>query len=915
MQKNKKEKHTMKKSTRIISAILMVLMLASTFSGFVFASKEEKTVTTVAELIEAIDNKEVGTIKLANDLVLNENVTYTYEDKYVIVKNDTEQLAKINAKTLAVEEGSLETLTKWEPKALKDMTLDGQGHKIVGFYTDGGAMFSDIAVDAKVINLNFVNAFVANTTQANVGLVAQVSKGDVVNVSVDGAVVVGTATANFSHLGGVVGRIQTTNASEAPKVETHCPLVKNVVFNGYVVSSYNGSPNQPSVGGIVGQSFGGKLLNCVNYGDITVLSGNIYGAGGIIGLVEAVEGSDAGVSAGMEGNNYVLNCANFGSLTNYSGTSSGKMGGVIGNSSLYWAANSKAQYINLYNSGDIHYFDSTKDPGKEIVNAGNGLVGNVSGVRSDLRKNQGKAEFMYSDTAATVATAVPKFTVEFSTNEISSISARTAVYRLNRNAGNVEDACAWKFENGKAVLDFGTEPEAPKALETTTEIDAVEFDYVKYYDAEDNDSVSVLSELYETNKDNTAKDNYTAPDGKWRFDRGSHLHKRTAFDSLKAGNSFEITFNGTGIEWHTKYRNVMSGVKIYIDGEFVETLSSQLLSTKDKSIHATGDYVVYGAYDLEKGEHTLRAVALSGSNMVIDYFNVYDGNGVKTDAHEFDDTFVKKDSKEHIHLFKGSQTDGFAGSHVIDDTGKCTVCNEQIYTLVDAVEYDYLTYYNKDGEEVTSDRLEEVVADGKAQDGEHNSKKDADGWKYYGASRYLNSNAFVANKKGSYFEITFTGTGIEWHTHYRAPGKNMANVDIYIDDEKVATLLGTEINPSETVHETNDYTLFSVENLTSGEHTFRAETTTDGQMVVDYLAVYGDPEKKYIPGDVNGDGDVDVNDAIHLLYYLYFGDEYSINQPADINGDGNDDINDAIYLLYNAYFGDDEYPIGGQKDN
>lgn len=1476
----------MKKSTRILSIVLVVLMLASTFSSFVFASKDEKTVTTVAELIEALGNKEIGTIKLANDLVLNENVTYTYENEYVIVKKGAEQLAKINARTLEVAEGSLETLTKWEPKALKDMTLDGQGHKIVGLFVDGGAMFSDIAVDAKVVNLDLVNALVlpgnpeerTNTNHYEWSAVlAQRLYGDIEDINVSGAVVLSAAYpivekvyTGTTHTGGVVAR---TFSTSNPQEETHCPLVKDVTFAGEVVVR-NHADKQVNAGGIVSQVFGGKLLNCVNYGNVTVLSGTTYGVGGVAGLVEATAGQIKDED-GMRitdkpiGNDYVFNCANVGTVTNSKDSGSRAAGGVIGFCDPCWSANSTMQFVNLYNGG-------------KVINAGKGVIGSCNGVNAAGNLVNGKAEFIYADVAA-IPSETGSFNAKLNPVEerIASVPADAAVYFLNCNAGNIEGAYAWKLENGKAVVDFGKTPDAPKTPEEwkynesgiplydpTTEIalleakvindttiklkfsepvklvngkgifygyryctvkngvptlvkdpaksylqancsavfngtdtvtvsganllslldkstfgetgkpygvyfciempnasgysdavttrlpgyldaitsldgkkllkatngkyasdgtydgvyvtvtdgvdpsiqyitpedsfapkyeegkelvmlsakvldqnrleikfsepvnyagsgawislrfctvnasgvpalafedtngdakgdplqvggvtlktdgtdtaiatctgllralqgktwdgvvdtskyvltfsmegtsygenlpgvidalssldgtrhvkatkgrddsangiydgayvhidnpyegqtvwtvpaheegdlaflgaelvaprklklnftlpvkvtakapfagiryklkadveastkpgysknaagteiqyfgslktddagncyfettydllpvlegkgaaggvkvdegkeyevffcfegldnagdntpyfvdniqsldgtkrlmcspsfydtsvisaenpairgiydgayalitphtehnyeagysydatqhwiacsvcgqlkpetekenhkfddkgvcetckcenfatvDAPEFKYVKYYN--EKDELVDLTALYEANKDNS-KD----ATGRWQFFNGTHLQNKTAFFSAYKGNSFEITFDGTGIEWHTQYRGpTTSSIAIYVDGKLVQTIDGASISAQ----HNTSDYVIYGVNDLENGRHTLRGVALSANQMPVDYFKVY-GTPVETAAHEFEDGVVYKDAKEHIHYFKGSQTDGFVGNHVIDTTGKCSICNAQIYTIVDAAEYDYLTYYNKDGEEVTSDRLEAVVANGKEQGGECNSTIDADGWKYYGASRYLNSNAFVATKAGNYYEITFTGTGLEWHTHYRAPGTGMADVDVYIDGEKAATLLGTEINPT-TEHKTDDATVYSVEGLTNGKHTIRFVSAKAGQMVVDYLAVYGTPEKKYTPGDVDGVEGVSADDAIYLLYHVYFGEQYPVNQSADMDGNGEVDADDAIYLLYHVYFGE-QYPIGGKKDN
>ncbi len=66
----------------------------------------------------------------------------------------------------------------------------------------------------------------------------------------------------------------------------------------------------------------------------------------------------------------------------------------------------------------------------------------------------------------------------------------------------------------------------------------------------------------------------------------------------------------------------------------------------------------------------------------------------------------------------------------------------------------------------------------------------------------------------------------------------------------------------------------------------------------------------YLPGDVNGDGEVTDADAVYLLYNTFFGDEeYPVNQPCDFNGDGEVTDADAVYLLYYTFFGAEEYPL------
>ncbi|MBR6918336.1 MAG: hypothetical protein IKN38_09135, partial [Clostridia bacterium] len=61
-------------------------------------------------------------------------------------------------------------------------------------------------------------------------------------------------------------------------------------------------------------------------------------------------------------------------------------------------------------------------------------------------------------------------------------------------------------------------------------------------------------------------------------------------------------------------------------------------------------------------------------------------------------------------------------------------------------------------------------------------------------------------------------------------------------------------------------------------------------------------------GDLNGDDKVTDEDAVHLLYHVFFPDDFTLNQDGDFNKDGKVTDEDAIYLLYYVFF-PDEFPI------
>ena len=63
-----------------------------------------------------------------------------------------------------------------------------------------------------------------------------------------------------------------------------------------------------------------------------------------------------------------------------------------------------------------------------------------------------------------------------------------------------------------------------------------------------------------------------------------------------------------------------------------------------------------------------------------------------------------------------------------------------------------------------------------------------------------------------------------------------------------------------------------------------------------------------IPGDIDENGTVDVDDVLALLWYVLFPEDYPIDAEADFDHNGSTDVDDVLTLLWYVLFPDD-YPL------
>ncbi len=68
------------------------------------------------------------------------------------------------------------------------------------------------------------------------------------------------------------------------------------------------------------------------------------------------------------------------------------------------------------------------------------------------------------------------------------------------------------------------------------------------------------------------------------------------------------------------------------------------------------------------------------------------------------------------------------------------------------------------------------------------------------------------------------------------------------------------------------------------------------------------PYHSAVAGDVDTDGDVDVDDVLALLWHVLFPEEYPIEVDADFDGNSEVNVDDVLALLWHVLF-PDEYPL------
>ena len=169
---------------------------------------------------------------------------------------------------------------------------------------------------------------------------------------------------------------------------------------------------------------------------------------------------------------------------------------------------------------------------------------------------------------------------------------------------------------------------------------------------------------------------------------------------------------------------------------------------------------------------------------------------------------------------------------------------------------------------------------------------------YYGGTAYQKNSIYIADGNSKLKDSTWVFTQCNAGHTYKNDCESLCDICGY---KRVPPHRYTDVWRKDKENHWHECSLCHVRKDIAG-HVFDG----DDDSICDICGF--DKDAKYIPGDVDLNGTVDPDDAIYVLYHIYFLDAYSVDQSVDYDGNGREDPDDAIYLLYHVYFPED-YPL------
>ena len=581
-------------------------------------------------------------------------------------------------------------------------------------------------------------------------------------------------------------------------------------------------------------------------------------------------------------------------------------GGLIGHTDLWWAADDVVRYENLYNGG--------------IIKKGLNSFGNAStGFGTYNKIGVAYRDFVFEDIllANKWQSWLPTY-FDLGSKVYKKVYVVDAVENLNRNAGNIAGAYAWKVVDGKALPDATIpvpEPQAAlpdriaeKVLNPETDLELISAEVATP------DTIKLtFSEPVKL------ADGAPQPFGGIRyvnFSNGVPVYMTHTFGSksevLQWGTVNSWTFTGTEVAYvkipETAWAESNALVDIVAGSGAGPAVANPLVTFCIEGFRIGPEGSTNTPYYIDNivsldGERTL--VATPGkqdrTNGVGDGFYIEVGNAYE----DYDFITPRYDAETEVAI----ESAEIAGPNSIKVNFSEEVKLAEGTSVYVAV--SYIAFDEKGGYEVIIGDDEAALEVGATVSEINGDSVTIDFGSDVDAVALINGEAWdvdatvVISVKQVGEDGTIRGyvdnvTSLDGTKKLVA---SAAKVDVKNGQADEAAILAEahEHDYTELTHDASGHWYECI----CGEADLDAKEDHDfgtGDVCIDCGA------NKFIPGDVDGNETKQIADAIYLLYYLSWSEEFPVNQPVDFDGNTQEQIADAIYLLYHLSWSD-EFPL------
>ncbi|MHA2856160.1 X2-like carbohydrate binding domain-containing protein [Paenibacillus lautus] len=276
--------------------------------------------------------------------------------------------------------------------------------------------------------------------------------------------------------------------------------------------------------------------------------------------------------------------------------------------------------------------------------------------------------------------------------------------------------------------------------------------------------------------------------GAWQHSRNRGLgdYKDDVHFTEKNGDYYEFRFKGTGIELITEKDNAQGDMDIYVDGDFLQTISTY---APEKQVQQS----VYHVDGLTDEEHTVKVVKKSGYYMLLDHLKYRVTDLIEPDAAAFNKNGRNpKDVEVELRVDETTLTAIKHGAGLLKEGKDYSVSRDKV-----KIKKSYLA---------------------KAPVG-------TNVFEFQFRGDYLN-DVHATPSNGDYFEYTFQGTGVELLTP-KGPGQG--KIDLYVDGKFMKT-----INAYHDSRQTLQ-SVYRLNGLQNSEHTIKGVKRSGNWMIVDQL--------------------------------------------------------------------------------